>query len=229
MKSILEDYIDICMKFRPDGLSKTERKHRHILLTEWVKTVYADSELTVAELYSFWDKYQSICWNKLFFKKVIVPTVQTNFDSDSIEGIKFLCYCLRGKEMGDYLSIDSPLRIFCDAIGNNYTPYSLVSLILYKEPNNEDALRAKYYFIRCDLEYSIHEVPRGVLFFDEDISSMLRVVDDFEELSKNLKIFDDTLLIQDCRRYYTAYDAYLIKRVEYVDFEDYLIKNSNEG
>ena len=112
MKQILTDYLDICLKFRKEYLSKPERKQRHILLTEWAKTQYADGNLTIPELYEFWDKYKDISYNKVFIKNVIVPAVNVDIRNGDIEGLKFLFYCLRGKDAILYRSSDSPVSIF---------------------------------------------------------------------------------------------------------------------
>jgi len=37
MNRILSDYLVICNSFREDGLSKSERKQRHTMLSEWEK------------------------------------------------------------------------------------------------------------------------------------------------------------------------------------------------
>lgn len=75
MKQILSDYLEICLKFRKEYLSKPERKQRHILLTEWAKTRYADVNPTISELYEYWDKYKDVSYNKIFIDKAILPTV----------------------------------------------------------------------------------------------------------------------------------------------------------
>ena len=119
MKQILADYLEICLKFRKEYLSKSERKQRHILLTEWAKTQYADGNPTIPELYEFWDKYKEVCYNKFFIEKAIIPTVNDDFQSGGIEGLKFLFYCLRGKDAIEYISTTSPVFIFSNE--NNTT------------------------------------------------------------------------------------------------------------
>ena len=144
MKQILTDYLDICLKFRKEYLSKPERKQRHILLTEWAKTQYADGNLTIPELYEFWDKYKDISYNKVFIKNVIVPAVNVDIRNGDIEGLKFLFYCLRGKDAILYRSSDSPVSIFSNESNYKYSPFQLADMVLEKEPDNEDALKVKY-------------------------------------------------------------------------------------
>ena len=104
MKQILTDYIEICLKFRKEYISKPERKQRHILLTEWAKAQYADGNPTIPELYEFWDKYKDVSYNKIFIEKAIVPTVNEDFQNGGIEGLKFLFYCLHGRDGIEYIS-----------------------------------------------------------------------------------------------------------------------------
>ena len=112
MKQILADYLKICLKFRKEYLSKPERKQRHMLLVEWAKTQYADDNPTIPELYEFWDKYKDVSYNKIFIEKAIVPTVNEDFQNEGIEGLKFLFYCLRGKDWIEYISTINPVSIF---------------------------------------------------------------------------------------------------------------------
>lgn len=230
MKQILSDYLNICLKFRKESLSKPERKQRHILLTEWAKRQYIDSNLTIPELYEFWDKYSNVCYNKIFIEKAIVPAVDIDMKNGGIEGLKFLFYCLRGRDAVSYRSSDSPVSVFCNLSEYEYSPFLLADIILEKEPENEDALKAKYFIGKEILWYSIHEIPSGVLNVNEtklsDIPSMLNFVDKFRSISNKLKIDNDETLIEDCRKFYTAYEKYLQQTDQYADFENYLNKNN---
>lgn len=59
-----------------------------------------------------------------------------------------------------------------------------------------------------------------------DIPNMLSSVDKFQAISNKLKIDNDEILIEDCRRFYVAYREYLQQVDRYSDFEDYLNKNN---
>lgn len=61
MNRLLSDYLEICSKFRTNGLSKLERKQRHVLLSEWEKTDYEKGLLTLREIKDFWDNHNDIC------------------------------------------------------------------------------------------------------------------------------------------------------------------------
>ena len=55
---------------------------------------------------------------------------------------------------------------------------------------------------------------------------MLSSVDRFQIISNKLKIDNDEILIENCRKFYTAYGEYLQQSDKYADFEDYLNKNN---
>lgn len=236
MKQLLTDYLEICLKFRKESLSKPERRQRYILLTEWTKAQYAEGNPTIAELYEFWDKHKDLCYNKIFIEKAIVPTVNDDFQSGGIDGLKFLFYCLRGRDAIDYISTTSPVFIFSND-NSKYGSVQLADLVLEKDPNNEDALKVKYFIEKEHLWNSIHEIPLGVLngmngASVSDIPDMLSSVDSFEAISNKLKInndetfINDEILIGDCRKFFVAYREYLLQLEMYADFEDYLNKNN---
>ena len=54
---------------------------------------------------------------------------------------------------------------------------------------------------------------------------MLSAVDNFEVISDKLKIYNDEILIEDCRKFYVAYREYLKQQSQYNNFEDYLNQN----
>lgn len=231
MKQILADYLDICLKFRKEFLSKPERKQRHILLTEWAKAQYADGNPTIPELYEFWDNHNDVSYNKIFIEKVIVPAVDEDFQNGGIEGLKFLFHCLHGKDEIEYISSNNPVSIFSNGHNYKYSTFQLADIVLEKDPKNEDALKVKYFIGKEMLWYSIHEIPFDVLnglgvANLSDMPSMLSAVDRFQDVSNKLKIENDEILIEDCRKFYVAYGEYLKQPNQYDNFEDYLNKNN---
>lgn len=233
MKSILADYLELCLQFPKERLGKPERKRRHLLLSEWAKRQYAGDPLTIDELYEFWDAYKGYCYNKIFILKAVVPPVHADLASGGMEGLKFLFHCFDGCDRSDYICTASALWIFCEASGFKYKSFELAKLLLDSEPENKNALKYKYYNTQEMLWYSLHEMPAGVLMGNngarsEDISTMLRSVDQFQLLCKKLNIDneEDGALIEDCRRFYPAYKEYLQHEEQYIDFEDYLKRNA---
>lgn len=233
MKQILADYLDIWQNYRKDYLTKSEREQRRVLLTEWAERQYSDSNLTIPELYEFWNKNKEIGYNKIFIEKVIVPAVNDDIEKGEIEGLKFLFYCdqVQNTLPNRHRPDDEPVNVFCEMCGCSRP--ELVDMIYKKEPDNEDILKLKYYFDRLFLSYSIHEIPLGI-FKDlvndaglSDIPAMLEMVDMFQTISYKLeRIDEDKTLIDNCRKYYTAYAKYLQNQNQYDDFEDYMDKNN---
>ena len=88
--------------------------------------------------------------------------VAADFENNEIDGIKFLFSCFRGHDRL-YNNANSPLSIFCDAIGYKYNPIQLADLVLDVEPENLDVLNFKYYSLKSYLEFSLHEIPSGIL------------------------------------------------------------------
>lgn len=198
-------------------------------MLEWAKKQYADNSLTISELSEFWDTYNEYCYNKIFILKVVVPVVNEDFANGGMEGLKFLFHCFKENE-NSYIYTDSPLAIFCEANGYKYEPIQLADILLEKETENKDALRYKYHSLKHYLAFSLHEIPWGVLngmngANISEIPNMLDLVDTFQHLSDKLKTNDDSSLINDCQRFYSAYKEYLQHQELYADFEDYLKKN----
>lgn len=228
MKQILTDYLEICNKFRVEGLSKVERKCRHSMLQEWAKKEYGKEIVSITEIQDFWHNHDTICWNQLFIQKVVCPAVATDLANGGHEGLIFLFQCFRGHE-SSYIYSDSPLAIFCQYCGYKYEPLQLANLLLEHDSENMDALNYKYHALKEYLTFSIHEIPVGVLngmngASVSDIPAMLKDLDEFELISIKLDKIDSNL-IADCRKYYNSYKDYLQNLKEYTSFEDYL--NSN--
>lgn len=232
MNKVLAEYISICSQFRKDGLSKPERKQRHVMLSEWAKNIHANEIPTLLELYQFRDYYDELCYNNLFIKYVIVPVVAADFENNGIDGIKFLFCCFRGHDRL-YNDANSPLSIFCDYIGYKYDSLQLADKVLDVEPENIDVVNFKYYTLKSYLEFSLHEMPSGILdgmngASVSAIPDMLHIVDEFQYLSERLSLNDDSALITDCRKFYSAYENFLKNLDSFKNFADYLNRNGIE-
>lgn len=230
MKKILSDYLAICNKFRRAGLSKLERKQRHSELSEWEKKDYGIEFLTLCEIQNFWKEHNQVCWNKIFISKVICPLIKADLEFGGFDGLRFLFCCFRGHERS-YIYADSPLAIFCEFSGYKYQPLHLAKILLEHDPDNADALNYRYYVLKDFLEFSIHEMPSGILngmggASISNIPAMLEDINEFENLSKRLNMRSCETLINDCRRYYLAYKNYLQSLSRYKNFEEYLKINN---
>lgn len=138
-------------------------------------------------------------------------------------------HCFSGHE-DSYVSSDSPLAVFCAYSGYKYQPFQLANLLLEQDHDNIDALKYKYNSLKYFLEASIHEIPSCVLngmdgASASDIPEMLEDTNEFERISKKLNRPLCETLIADCRRYYKAYEDYLLHIGRYRSFEDYLRSN----
>ncbi|WP_280121292.1 hypothetical protein [Duncaniella muricolitica] len=230
MKLILSDYLAISSSFREDGLSKSERKQRHTMLSEWEKKEYDNEHITIGEIQNFWTKHSKICCNNQFINKVICPQIAIDLENGGFEGLKFLFHCFCGHE-DSYLNTNSPLELFCKFCKYKYEPFQLADMLLEHDEDNVDALRYKYHAFKYFLEFSIHEMPTGILngmngASITDIPAMLKDIDEFEYLSKKLDTPLCETLINDCRRYYPAYKDYLQSFRRYKNFEEYLKMNN---
>ena len=229
MNQILSDYLEICSKFRANGLSKPERKQRHALLSEWEKTDYERGILSLSEIQDFWDNHNDMCWNRIFINKVICPAIADDLANGGYDGLIFLFRCFQGRESSS-IHTDSPLVIFCDYCGDKYQPFQLADMLLEYEVDNIDALSYKYNALKYFLEFSIHELPKGVLngYYGasvSDIPAMIEDTNEFERISRKLNMPLCENLVEDCRRYYKAYGDYLQNLNRYGTFEDYLRSN----
>jgi len=75
-------------------------------------------------------------------------------------------------------------------------------------------------------EYTLHEIPYGVLYnqngaTSEECSKLLNELKSYEILCEEFKI-NRIELIEKCRFYYNAYKEYLCVSKEYHGFSDYL-------
>ena len=232
MNKVLVEYISICSQFRKDGFSKPERRQRHAMLSEWAKNIHTAEIPTLVELCKFRDCYGELCYNNYFIKSIIIPVVAADFENNRIDGIKFLFSCFRGHDRL-YNDANSPLSIFCDYIGYKYDSLQLADIVLDVEPENIDVVNFKYYTLKSYLEFSLHEIPSGILDGMNGVSvsailDMLHIVDEFQYLSERLSLNDDSALIADCRKFYHAYEGYLHNLDSFKNFADYLNKNGIE-
>ena len=60
----------------------------------------------------------------------------------------------------------------------------------------------KYNILKGYYEFSLHELPWGVLIDDESLEEEMRELKNFEELGKKLNKNQDDL-INDCKKYYS--------------------------
>lgn len=94
------------------------------------------------------------------------------------------------------------------------------------------ALKQKYRFLSNYINFSIHELPWGILdgnsCAEKDAKlEMLNNLDKFSKISEKLRK-DNEEYIEECRIYYNAWFDFLGNRNEYESYEEYLDKNNIE-
>ena len=86
--------------------------------------------------------------------------------------------------------------------------------------------------LRWRLEYSLHELPAGVLYEQdaatiEQCRDLQNELDEFENLAAVHGVFAEHKdLIAACRYHYETYPAYLAKSSEFRSYEHYLAQTS---
>lgn len=235
MGTVLEDYRKIYERF-PVGHTwkKEERKERHKLLMKWQKEKYPQMP-QIQEIIEFMKKNEELEYEKPFFVKVVVPCVYEDIEQGRIEAIRFLFES--SKNVWSIGSTRDPVTIFMEASGWKYGDGQLADLVLEKEPDNVCVLEHKYVIMNRFLNFSIHEVPWGVLYGmngaeKEQIPKLWKETEEYEKLCKKLGKLDEEQksFIDLCQRLYTAWDKYLDDVDNYNGFQDYLEKhNINYG
>ncbi len=221
---ILQDYLTICRQF-PKPLDKKQRRQRHQALMEWQTRPY-EGIISIAELSAFWKHHADLPLGKPFCIKVVVPSVLADLESGNTEGIRFLFESNQTKADYDIGTTEDFVEIFCAETGYRYQPYQLADMLLTREPQNKTVLRHKYLLLKRYIEFSIHEVPYGILngmngAEPSALPAMLRDLEEFAEICRKLSLNEEAL-IRTTAALYHAYEAYLQAAEAYDDFADYL-------
>ena len=222
MKLIFKDYLDIFEKYpKDDYLTREERKERYKLLQEYEKRNYQD-EISVDEFKDFISSYiDKIDISSQFIGKFL-KVFKKDIDDGGTFAIKFL---IGDKDENDYY-----LKFFSLLYDEFGDKINLVNKLLEKEPDYLPAIKQKYTILSNYIDFSIHEMPWGLLFDKassetEAKTEALADLDDFLELSKKLGK-DNKEYIEECRIYYNAWFNFLDNKDKYKSYEEYLEKNN---
>lgn len=136
------------------------------------------------------------------FEKIIFPYLFDGYQKHDLTYIKQL-----GRL---YRHIDSLNAYRRGEIG--LTLDSLLKLGLSLSPNDQELLMLAYGTIKSDLEYSVHELPSGILYGSHGADGaqcleLLEDLSDFEEVCQKLGK-DETAFINMCRWHYQHYPIY---------------------
>jgi len=206
MKTIFKDYLDIFLEYpKNEYLTTKERKERYNLLQEYKRRNY-DDEVNIDEFQDFINKYEEEI--KIFpqFISAFSEVLKEDIDNGGVKALKFL--------IGDEEENDYTLQ-FAQSV-----------------PDYLPALKQKYRFLSNYINFSIHELPWGILdgnsCAEKDAKlEMLNNLDKFSKISEKLGK-DNEEYIEECRIYYNAWFDFLGNRNEYESYEEYLDKNNIE-
>ncbi len=225
MADVLKDYLDIISKYsQNNSISKRDRKNRHNEMSKWLKNEYC-APVEVAELNRFLNKNPNLVIVRQFVIKVVVPCVKNDMENGCIEGITLL---FEKGHSGVFphrrIYPDDWVHIFCKETNGIHSSKELVDMILAKDPQNCSALEYLYCLYKGIVEYSLHELPWGIVTECETVSEMLEILEELPNICEKLGL-DEKEYIAHCKRIYLGYEDYIQNKDHYSEFEEYLIKN----
>lgn len=229
-ENVLEDYQQIYERFPANNTwKKEEKKERHRQIVKWEKAAYAQMP-KIEEIVAFMKENPELVYERPFLLKLVVPCVYKDIEQGTIEAIRFLFES--NKDTWHIGSMKDPVMIFCEASGWKYGEGQLAELVLQKEPDNVCVLEYLHFRWNAMLNFSIHEVPWGVLngmdgAEKESIPYMIKGVEEYKQICKKLGKLneEEKSFIALCKKLYTAWDAYLDVVDKYNGFQDYLEKH----
>lgn len=160
------------------------------------------------------------------FRSVIFPTLHSRLSAGSggaariLAGFNQLLY--HSPECQDMLP--SHLR----------TEHGLILEAINRDPSDKRSKQRMRAILRNRFEYSLHELPSGVLYGQdgattEECSEMISELKDYENLCAELGAEDqDRDVIEEASYYIPAYRDYLICRGAYASFATYLETHSSD-
>ena len=155
MKLIFKEYLDIFEKYPKDEyLTREERKERYKLLQEYGKRNYQD-EISIDEFQDFISLYIDKIDISLQFIEKFLKVIKNDIDNGGTFAINFL--------IGDKNENDNYLKFFSllyDEFGDRI---NLINKLLEKKPDYLPAIKQKYTFLSNYIDFSIHEMPWGIL------------------------------------------------------------------
>lgn len=209
MKESLQNYLDI----ESAGFHKQKRNELHQKFLDYLNI----EKLTFGDLSDFLSKCES---NKTvirqpFFESVVYPILEKEIGQNNLQAIKHLI-----KLEQNLIQLQIKLK--------NYKPTKRQLIVKGLEINSDDAELLKIYEedLRNYLRYTIHEIPRGVLYgingADEfQCEELLKLLSQYKEICERLS-FNRTDLIEECEFHFRNYKIYLQNSAEFGNYEDYL-------
>ena len=227
MKKIFKDYCKIYKQYPKDmPLNKKQKKKKHQMIVEWKKTKYEDKP-DFMETINFMNQYTNIPYIMPFLQKVLIPPLAKDVLNHQVLGLKLYFELMED----NYFNINrDPILLLEEELDFKVTSFQIANMVLSLFPNHLPTLLYKYKLYAWVLDYSVHEVPTGILvgLNGADLDSLFGLNMDlqaFEKLSKQLgKYQEDKNFITYCTHMYQAYEYYLKNIEMYCNFEECLEK-----
>ena len=194
------------------------KKDKSVLLDNLLEQTLKENGLQTFEEVSYIIYYladKEIKIRQPFFSKIIYPVLSHHVDLDNIGAIKLMLKLLN-------------ILLGQQELTNNHK-YSYSQLIergLSLQPNDKELLENRELTLRNYIDYTLHEVPIGVLFDNdgasiENCDELLETLKDYQNICSKLNA-DNSDLTNEAEFYYKAYKHYLGVFKQYNNFEHYL-------
>ena len=213
MQQILKDYQAI---YQTEAIGKLKRKKQHQSVIEWLGKEYSEIP-DMQEVLCFIRENQNIPFTKHFYDRLVFTQIRLSKDQYDVDALLMVFQKKVVDQYEEFLRYDISIQ-------------ELENIVLTKYRGNKDILNYRYRRQLKWFDYSVHEVPTGVLCgvngaAIEDICEMKKDLLEFEKLSISMNI-DNREKIRSISVIYDAYEQYLIKRNLYRNFQHYLEMNS---
>ncbi|WP_315081757.1 hypothetical protein [uncultured Clostridium sp.] len=213
MYQVLEDYKLI---HENEPIGKVQRKQQHEKSVQWLKKEYVNMpQLSI--VIEFVKKNKNIKFTRQFYYKLIFPQICIEENKFDVYGLLFLFETDMIQHYEEYMSWKKSIL-------------ELENIVLNKYSNNNVVLEYRYERQKNWFEFSIHEVPFGVLC-GMDGASLKQI----KEMKSDLKDFKKLCLflnkdegenISYLSIIYDAWEKYLMSVDKYNGFQGYLRKNT---
>lgn len=213
----LEEYLKIFEQYPLNN--RRFKKERHIALQKWSATV-CDVYLLKIEICNFIKMHFAVI-NKVFIEKIGCPLFE---ECLKIGDYDYLTELIEAFNIIEPIIISQGniINIYCEYIHREKTPIQILDeILLHKE--SLLLLNYKYEFLKHVINYSIHELPWGLLEYEPALQqSYLDLFSDFKEVATKL---NKQTNIDKIKKVYEAYYDYL-KNNNVSSFEKYLRINN---
>lgn len=197
------------------GYSKQKRNQLH---EEFLSEITPES-ITAEEISTLLNEseHNKIVIRQPFFEKIIYPILEVEIFRNNLQAIKHLI-----KLEQKLLKFQIRSKIY------EPTKRQLIIRGLKLNPNDRELLEIYEADLRNYLQYTIHEIPFGVLYGmdganESECDELLELLHQYKR-SCNQLLIDRNDLIEECDFHFLNYKIYLQKENEFKNYEDFLKK-----